>query len=122
MAEANGSLSPNRLAQRMIRHRAAIITRARQRAKKVVLLQLRAQGLKLAQFSAKEITLLVEAELERNRARLIAEAEEAINTWPGFARWRLPVANLTSDAQTPSEPKSITSAVQNSSAEWKADQ
>ena len=116
MAEANGSLSPNRLAQRMIRHRAAVITRARQRPKKVVLLQLRAQGLKLAQFSAKEITLLIEAELERNRARLIAEAEQAINTWPGFARWRLPVANLTTNAQKQSEPISTTSALQISGA------
>ena len=41
----------------------------------------RAKGLKLSQFSAKEIALLAEAELERNRARLIAKAEHSINTY-----------------------------------------
>lgn len=90
MAEAARSLPPNRLAQRMIRHRSAVITLARQRAKKVVLLQLRAQGLKLAQFSAREIALLADDYLDRHRARLITEAEEIIAAWPGFARWPLP--------------------------------
>jgi hypothetical protein len=42
--------------------------------------------------------VLAEAELERNRARLIAEAEEIIATSPLFARYRVG-ANLRSDAQ-----------------------
>jgi hypothetical protein len=60
------------------------------RAKDEVKASLRAKGLKLGQFSAREITLLAEGELERNRAQFLAEAEHSINIWPGFARWRLP--------------------------------
>jgi hypothetical protein len=56
----------------MERHRHAVIVLAMQRAKKSVVAQIRAKGLKPAQFSAREITLLAEAELERNRARLLA--------------------------------------------------
>jgi hypothetical protein len=59
---------------------------ALQQAKRLAQAQIRAKGLKLTQFSAKEITLLAEAELERNRARFIAVAEQTINTWPGLAR------------------------------------
>jgi hypothetical protein len=77
---ARRSLSPRRVAQKLREHHHAVITLALHRAK----------GLKLSQFSAKEIALLAEAEFERNRARLIAEAEHSINTWPGFARRRLP--------------------------------
>ena len=60
------------------------------RAKNAVKEDIRAQGLKIAQFSAKEIAVLADFELERDRERLFAEAEHSINTWPGFARWRLP--------------------------------
>ncbi len=49
------------------KHNAAVITLARQRAKQSVHAQLRAPGLKLAQFPAKEIAVLANAELERNR-------------------------------------------------------
>jgi hypothetical protein len=87
---ATTSLSPKRELERIRKHRSAVITLAMQQAKRLVQRQLQAQGLKLAQFSAKEITLLAEAELERNRARFIAVAEQTINTWPGFARLRLP--------------------------------
>jgi hypothetical protein len=73
---ARRSLSKSRVAQSCV----SIITLALHRAK----------GLKLSQFSAKEIALLAEAELERNRARLIAKAEHSINTWLGFARRCLP--------------------------------
>jgi hypothetical protein len=90
MAEANRSLSPKRAAEKMRQHRHAVMVLARQSAKKSVVAQLRAQGLKPQHFLAREITLMAEAELERNRARLVAEAEHTIETWPGFARWRLP--------------------------------
>ena len=106
MAEGNSSLSPKRAAERMRQHRYAVFVLAMQRAKKSVLAQLRAQGLKPAQFSAREINLMAKAELERNRARLVAEAEEIVATSPRFARWRCENA-----------PKSMSSAVQNSGAQ-----
>jgi hypothetical protein len=100
----------------MQRHRHAVILLAMQRAKRSVQAGIRAKGLRICDFAAKEITLLAEAELERNRAQLIADAEHAIATWPGFARWR--GAELTGDAQTAEARKSITSVVQMSCAEW----
>jgi hypothetical protein len=118
---ANAILS-DRATQRMLRHRGAVVTLALFRAKNAVKGQLHAQGIKLASVSARELHYLADDYLDQHRARLIAEAEEAIATSPYFARWRLPVAKLSSDAQTTSEPKSITSVVQNSGAEWRADQ
>jgi hypothetical protein len=120
MTEADANLSPNLVSQRMLRHRSAVMTLARMRAKKLVLLALRAQGLKSQHFSAREIAVLTDYYLNQHRAKLMAEAAEAIATWPEFARWRC--AELSSDAQTTSEPKSVASVVQNSSAEWRADQ
>jgi hypothetical protein len=61
-----------------------------QRAKKTVQTNIRAKGQRPADFSAKEITLLAEDYLAHHREELRAEAENAIATWPGFARWRLP--------------------------------
>jgi hypothetical protein len=62
----------------------AVVTLARREAKKVVIAHLRAQGLKVHHFSAKDLTRLAEAELERNRAELIAEAIEVVNTSQDF--------------------------------------
>ena len=90
MAEAIAVLSPNRETQRMLRHRSAVMTLARMRAKKAVLLELRAQGLKPQHFSAREIGVLTDYYVNQHRAKLMAEAAEAIATWPGFAQWRLP--------------------------------
>ena len=63
---------------------------ARMRAKKSVLLALRAQGFKPQHFSVREIAVLADYYLNQHRAKLMAEAAEAIATWPGFAQWRLP--------------------------------
>jgi len=93
------------------------MTLARMQAKKAVLHELRAQGLKPQHFSAREIAVLADYYLNQHRAELIAEAEETINTWPGFAAWRLPDANIRINVQKDSEPKSITSAVQMSAAQ-----
>jgi hypothetical protein len=84
------SLSPKRAAERMRQHRHAVVVLARQSAKKLVVAQIHTKGLRPANFTAREITELADAELERNRAQLIAEAEHTIETWPGFARWRIP--------------------------------
>jgi hypothetical protein len=75
----------------MQRHRHAVMVLAMQRAKKVVQANIRAKGQRPTDFSAREITLLAEDYLAQHRAELIAEAEHAIATWPGFARWRIPV-------------------------------
>jgi hypothetical protein len=56
-------------------------------AKKAVVAQIRAQGRKLHHFSAKDLARLAEAELERNRAELVAEAIEVVNTSPFFSQW-----------------------------------
>ena len=117
MAEAAVSLSPNRATQKILRHRSAVMTLARMRAKKAVLFELRAQGLKPQHFSAREIAVLTDYYLNQHRARLMAEAAEAIATWPGFAQWRLPSANVETNAQSESEPKSMTSVVQMSGAQ-----
>jgi len=49
---ARRSLSPNRVAQKLREHRHAVIVLARQSARKAIKAQLRAEGLKLSQFSA----------------------------------------------------------------------
>ena len=90
MAEATAILSPNHATQRILRHRSAVITLARMRAKKAVLLALRAQGLKPQHFSTREISVLTEYYLNQHRAKLMTEAAEVIATWPGFARWSCP--------------------------------
>ena len=90
MTGATAILSPNRTTQRLLRHRSAVMTLARMRAKKLVLLELRAEGLKPQHFCAREISVLTDYYVNQHRAKLMAEAEEAIATWPGFARWRCP--------------------------------
>ena len=109
MAGAAVNLSPNVATQRLLRHRSAVMTLARMRAKKAVLVALCAQGFKPQHFSAREIAVLAEYYLNQHRT-------EAIATWPGFARWRLPSANIQTNAQSESEPKSMTSVVQMSGA------
>jgi hypothetical protein len=99
------SLSPNRVAQKLREHRSAVATLAMLNAKRAVKAQIRARGEKPAHFTAKEIAVLAEAELQRNRTRFIAEAEHTIATWPGFAYLRI-------NAQTQTQPISTTSAVQ----------
>jgi hypothetical protein len=68
------------------------MTLARMRAKKSVLLALRAQGLKPQDFSAREIGVLTDYYVNQHRAKLMAEAAEAIATWPGFAQHNLRVS------------------------------
>jgi len=80
-------------ADRLAQHRRAVITLAHQSAKKTVQADIHAKGQRIADFSAREITLLAEDYLAQHREQLWAEAEHAIATWPGFARWRLPVSN-----------------------------
>jgi hypothetical protein len=61
----------------------------------------------------------------RSMKRLTFAYDKACKVWTlegvfgKRAQWAF--ANIRSDAQTQSEPKSITSAVQNSGAEWRTD-
>jgi len=109
-----------RALQRLHRHRWAVITLARQSAIKAIKAQFQAQGVRLSEVPAKVIHILADAYFDVHRAQLLVEAEEMIATWSGFARWRC--ANVESDAQTKETQKSITSGVQISGAEGRANQ
>src|SRR5262249_29209478 len=98
----------------------AIMTLARQGAKRAVLAQLRAQGLRLGEFSAREIALKTDDYFAANIEPLINEAVEVITTSPHFARWRC--AKLTTDAQEPKALFAKAFAVQNSCSKWRANQ
>ena len=115
---ATRSLSPKRFKQKLREHRTAVATLAMINARRAVKDQIRARGLKVAHFTAKEISILAEDYVAQHREQLRAEAEHAIATWPGFARWRLPnCSNIESNAQKQNEPKSTTSVVQMSGAQ-----
>ncbi len=105
---ANPILSPKREVERVHRYRAAVVTLALQKAKRVIEWKIRAQGHKLAEYSSRDLWLLAEGYFDQNRAELIAGAEEVIATWPGFARWRLPaeesVRNVTLRTLGQSQP------------------
>jgi len=113
MAKANGSLSPKRTLEKIRQHRQCVIVLARQSARKAITAQLRAEGLKLSQFSAKDISIRADAYFDVHRERLIAEAEQIVATSPYFARWRLPdCANIENSAQNQNPQTSTISTVQ----------
>jgi len=105
MAEAARSLSPKQVLERLQRHRSAVAVLAMQSARREVKAQIRAKGHKVAHYSAREISVLAEVELQRNRPRFVAEAEHAINTWPAFARWRLPKEVFVKSTEIEHSPK-----------------
>ena len=109
---ATRSLSPKQILERTRLHRQAVLILAKQRAKRAVERELKAQGRRVTLIAPAEISQLAHDYLAQHRQELLAEAEHAIATWPGFARWRLPSANLTTNAQSQNEPKSTTSTVQ----------
>lgn len=97
---ARQSLSPKRAAERMRQYRAAVITIARYRARRRVQEQIRAKGLKVAHFSAREITEQAEAYLAKHREELITKATADCLTFPEFAGLdiasvRIPSGNRT---------------------------
>jgi hypothetical protein len=113
---ATRSLSPKQILERTQQHRQAVMVLAHRRARKAVERQLQEQGLKPRYMALREINLLAQDYLAQHGEQLRAEAEHAIATWPGFARWRLPGADITTNAQKQSEPISTTSALQISGA------
>ena len=112
MAQAIRSLSPKRIAERTQLHRQAVIQFARMAAKRAVQDKMRAQGIRL--------TLVFPAEIMR-------QAREYLDTHPELYQLALERANklgyvdplsadITTNAQKQSEPKSTTSALQISGA------
>ena len=85
---------------------------ARSAAAKVIKARLREQGVRLTLVKPKDINAPAFEYLAQHREQLIAEAEHAIATSPFLKRWRLPCADILSDAQTQTQPISTTSAVQ----------
>ena len=86
MAQATRTLSPKRVLEKLRQHRACVLTLAHQSAQRPVRAKLRAQGVKLNDVSYRDLRIQAEAHFDAHRAELIAEAEHAIATWPGFAR------------------------------------
>jgi len=103
------SLSPDRVAQKLREHGTAVAVLARQSARRAINAQLKAEGLKVSQFTAKDISIRADAWFDAHRAELIAEVEQVITTSPLFAYLRI-------NAQTQNEPISTTSALQISGA------
>lgn len=111
MAKAVRSLSPKQILKRAQQHRQAVMVFARLAAKRAVQDEMRAQGVR--------VTLVFPA--------IIAEkAREYLDTHPELYQQALeranklgyidPCAQIKTNAQTPSEPKSATSALQISGA------
>jgi hypothetical protein len=108
---ATRTLSPKRALERLRQHRAAVITLAHQRAKKIVQANIRAKGQRLADYSAREIALLAENYLAQHRQELIAEAENVIATSPYFVQWRLPVFEKIAEIEHSANANSANSRV-----------
>jgi hypothetical protein len=77
-------------------HQLAIAVLARRSARKAVETRLKAQGVKVSFVPLREINALANDYLAEHRAFFVVEAKQAIATWPGFARWRLPCADMPS--------------------------
>jgi hypothetical protein len=106
---ARGSLSPKRIQERVQRHRHAVMVLAHQAAQRAIRARLRAQGVRLTDVTAKDISIQATAWLDARCEELIAEAEQLINTSPRFAYLRI-------NAQTEKPPISTTSTLQLSGA------
>jgi hypothetical protein len=109
---ATRSLSPKQIRERAQLHRQAVMVLARLAAKRAVQDQLRAQGVRVSLFP---------------HAELMRRAAEYLDTHPELYQLALErahklgyidprSANLKTSEQTPIEPKSTTSVVQNSGA------
>ena len=108
MAQAVRSLSPKQIAKRTQLHRQAVAIFARLAAKRVVQDNLRAQGVRVSLYPLAEIMRQAREYLD-NHPELYQHALERARRL-GYVD---PLgANLTTDAQKQSEPKSTTSSVQ----------
>jgi hypothetical protein len=95
---------------------------AQLRARQAVKDQLRRRGEKIAHSSARDISVMAQDYLLAHRSELMPDAIATITRWVlagefGKRAQRELCAKLRSDAQTQSQPKSITSTVQKLGAE-----
>jgi hypothetical protein len=112
MVQATRSLSPKQIAERTQLHRQAVMQLARLAAKRAVKEEMRAQGIRLTLVFPATITAKASKYLSAH-PELFDEARERARKL-GYVD---PLsANISSDAQTRSEPISTTSTVQNSGA------
>jgi hypothetical protein len=70
------------------RFRSAVMVIARMRAKKAVVAQLRAQGLKPQHYSASDLTLMAEEYIAKHCEDLITNAIADVWMFPEFSRYR----------------------------------
>jgi hypothetical protein len=106
---ATRSLSPKRIAERTQLHRQAVMQFARLVAKRAVQEALRAQGVRVSLFPHAELMRQAGEYLANHPELYQLALERAIKL--GYVG-----ANVLTNAQTRSEPKSTTSAVQISGA------
>ena len=85
-------LSQKQFLERMRLHHQAVVILARQRARREVERELKAQGRRVSLIAPREINELAREYLAQHGERLRAEAEQTIATWPGFKEWRKPDA------------------------------
>jgi hypothetical protein len=78
MAEANRSVHEDKLRASMS---LATNTLARQRAIKAAKAGLQAQGLRVSQFSHRDLVIRADQYLDQHRAELIAEAKAIVDHW-----------------------------------------
>ena len=121
MAQANGSLSPHNPTFYLA---SGAVTLALYRARQAVKDAIRRKGEKVSAYPACEIAAMAKAYLAEHR-ELMVEARATAERWTldgvfGKRAQRALRAQLSSLAQTPNEPKSTTSVVQNSCTEWRA--
>jgi hypothetical protein len=69
----------------MQRFQSAVRTIALFRAKKAVQAQIRARGQRISDYSCRDMSVMAEAEFERNREELINKATADVLTFPEFA-------------------------------------
>jgi len=101
---------------------AVIFHIARHKAKKAVEVELKSQGIRLTTFPYCDLKLRAKAYFDAHRAELVEQATQTVMRSPQLRklhereeRQRLR-AQVKTNAQTPSEPKSTTSALQISGA------
>jgi hypothetical protein len=102
------------------RFNSAVRTIALYRAKKTVQAQIRARGQRISDYSCRDISLLANEHFAQHKEELINIAAQVVATFPEFSRYGC--ANLVTNAQNQSRPKSTTSAVQNSCSKVGAQQ
>jgi ribose 5-phosphate isomerase RpiB len=112
---ATHSLSPKHRAEILHKLRQATLALAHFRSNQEIKRQIKAQGHKLANYSARELALLAEDYFTAHSAALIEEAKPVVDHWlaTGFfgKRAQRAFANIETNAQSENGLKSTTSSL-----------